>query len=329
MTRPLAIACLLAVVFIAGVLALFGVEFAAGDVYPDYSSLRSDPAGSKLLYDSLARLPGVSISRNYLPLEGLNESGAAVLVLAGESSETFESIEPLARRGNRVLVTLVGHDEQTTVPREWGVRVAVDTERKHAHRLYFAEAPGWSVLDRIGGKLLAIERDFGKGSIVLFAESEDFANQSVAASDRLELIATALGPYRRIVFDEQHLGIGESGSVVGLVRRYRLTGMALGLAVLAALFLWRSASAFPPPPSGVRTTAAVGRTSHSGLLTLLRRHIAPRDLLAACWREWLATNRRSVPADRLEQAAALARSADRPLEAAREIQTLLFRKRTL
>ena len=36
-------------------------------------------------------------------------------------------------------------------------------------------------------------------------------------------------------------------SVVGLARRFRLTGMTLGLALCMALFIWRNTSAFPPP----------------------------------------------------------------------------------
>ena len=38
--------------------ALFERRFASGAVYPDYSSLRSDPMGAKLLFDSLSLIPG-------------------------------------------------------------------------------------------------------------------------------------------------------------------------------------------------------------------------------------------------------------------------------
>jgi len=39
--------------FTWGMLNLFGVQFSIGDVYPEYSSLRSDPVGSRLLFESL------------------------------------------------------------------------------------------------------------------------------------------------------------------------------------------------------------------------------------------------------------------------------------
>ncbi len=331
--RSAVLLVLLAAGFTAGVVYLFGIEFAAGDLYPEYSSLRSDPMGAKMLFDSLARLPGVATSRNYLPLETVREDGATVLLLAldvgsfAEDAEAVKRVEQFARRGNRAIAALAAKSETHLglggeLARAWHVRFAIDADKKHVHRLYFAEAREWNVLDRVAHKLLAIERDFGKGSIVLFAESDDFTNQSTVSTDRLELISAALGSYPRIVFDERHLGIAESGSVVGLARRFHLTGMALGLALCAALFIWRNASAFPPPATrdAVRLS---GRTSHAGLLTLLRRHIPPARLAAACWQEWLAVNRRGIPPDRLQQAAAIVGASADPLEAVRQVQSIL------
>ncbi len=323
--------------FVWGVLYLFGVQFAAGEVYPEYSSLRSDPAGAKLLFDALSRLPGVAAARNYLPLDSLAEDRAAVLLLgldAGSfpaNSDLQVRIERLAGRGNRVVLAM-GRLREAKIPgpgslyRNWEVKFGVDSERGHAHTLYFAAAKNWRVLDRAGDKLLAIERGFGKGSVVMLAESDDFANQATVAADRLETVATALGAYSRVVFDEQHFGIVETGSIVGLARRFRLTGMALGLALVAALFIWRDASGFPPPPKVTVAGRLSGRTSHAGLLTLLRRHVAPEDLAAACWREWLSANRRSLPPDRLQRAEAIVRGgAGRPVEAMREVRNIVDR----
>jgi len=175
--------------------------------------------------------------------------------------------------------------------------------------------------------VLAIERDFGKGSVVLLAESMDFSNRSTAATLRLRQVSGALGPYRRIVFDENHLGVAESGSVVGMARQFRLTGLAVGLALAAALFLWRNSTSFPPPAAARAGERLSGRTSQAGLLTLLKRHIPPAELAAVCWREWLSTNGHQAPPERRKRAEAiLAASARRPLEATREIQALLHAK---
>ncbi len=319
--------------FAAGVMYLFGVQFAAGDVYPEYSSLRTDPMGTKLLYDSLARLPAITVARNYLPLDVLGENGAVFLLgldpgSFGQDDEGIQRIERLARGGHRVVLSMAPPTEYSALmdlelDRAWHVKFGADSTRKQVHRLYFTEAKDWNVLDRVGPKLLAIERDFGLGSIVLFAESSDFTNEATAAADRLEMVSMAIGASSHVVFDEQHLGIAETGSFVGLARHFRLTGLALGLAICAALFLWRSASGFPPA-AGSYDAPLSGRTSLAGLLTLLRRHIPQDRLAATCWQEWLTANRRTTPPDRLERAAAIVQGApNRPLDVARELHAVL------
>ncbi|MBZ5622631.1 MAG: hypothetical protein LAQ69_28440 [Acidobacteriia bacterium] len=339
MVCPTSILLILLAGFAGGVMYLFGIQFAAGDVYPEYSSLRTDPAGTKLLFDSLARLPGVTTARNYLPLDVLGENSGAVFLLGlnpgsfGEDDEGLQRIERLARRGNRVIAAMAAPEEYKelmalALDRAWHVRFGADSNRKHVHKLYFTMAKDWNVLDRVGEKMLAIERDFGKGSVVLFAESDDFTNGSTVVADRLEMVSMAIGASSRIVFDEQHLGIAESGSFVGLARRFRLTGLALGLGICAALFLWRSASGFPPT-AGARDVPLSGRTSFAGLLTLLRRHVPPGELASTCWQEWLSANRRTLAPERLERAAAIAgRAPNRPLEAMREMHAVLSKKET-
>ena len=45
-------------VFGYGLVQLFKLRFAAGDVYPTYSSLRGDPLGCRVYFDSLEQLGG-------------------------------------------------------------------------------------------------------------------------------------------------------------------------------------------------------------------------------------------------------------------------------
>ncbi len=332
--KSVAPAILLAGLLLTGVWYLFHAEFAAGEVYPEYSSLRTDPRGTKLLYDALSRLPGVTVGRNYLPLDNSPQAGAAILLLGIDAlafpkeGDSQVRVEKLATSGNRVVLAMgrlpKGKSPATgSLYRNWDVKMAAD------RRLYFAAAKNWRVLEQIGGKNFAIEREFGKGSIVLIAESDDFANQSVVTADRLPTVTAALGGYSRIVFDEEHLGIAESGSVVGLARRFRLTGMALGLALCAALFIWRSATGFPAPTEAAPADRLAGRTSHAGLLTLLRRHVPPDELAGACWREWLSTNRRNLRPDRIDRGAAALRAASNPVQAVRDIQAVVESKGAL
>jgi hypothetical protein len=115
--------------------------------------------------------------------------------------------------------------------------------------------------------------------------------------------------------------------VVALARRFRLHGLALGLAVIAMLFIWKNASSFPPVASAPREEKVFGRTSVAGLVTLLRRHIAPDRLASACWQEWLKSHARDLaPARRAQAEAAIRNHPGRPTEALREIQTIVRAK---
>jgi hypothetical protein len=252
---------------------------------------------------------------------------------------SFESVEPVlggvqraAARGNRIVVALRRHDQEKPpetkgLEEKWHVKIGID-KLPHRSRLYFADAKGWDNLYLSGNRLLAIERAFGKGSVVLFAESGDFTNDATVSADRLRQVTAAIGRNTHIVFDEAHLGISESGSVVALALRFHLMGLGIGLGLFAALLLWRNGSEFPPAAREKETAGSLsGRTSHAGLLTLLRRHIPPSKLAATCWQEWLAGNRGQVKPERVLRAEAIVRNAGAdPLDALREIQAVLHSK---
>jgi hypothetical protein len=353
-----------AALFFWGAIHLFDRQFASGELYPAFSSMRTDRLGTGLLYDSLGKLPGVTVERNFLPLEFLPRDGATLVLLGlnpmrvnWNDALLLRVVEGIASRGNRVVVAMYldadnrrlsqedfdrreepktrgakkksrqASPEEPPIKTMWKVSLKLGDDEAKPHPLYFGQADGWRVRDKVGPKILTIERDFGRGSVVLMAESADFTNGSSVALDRLPQVSWTFGPYRRIVFDEQHLGIAESGSVVGMARQFRLMGLAFGLGICAALFIWRNASSFPPPTSSRFVERLSGRTSQAGLLTLLKRHIPPAELAAACWREWLSTNRRQATPELLKRADdILAAAAARPVDATREIQALLHPK---
>jgi len=338
-TAPYILLLLAAAAFVAGMLHLFRGEFASGETYPEYSSLRSDPDGAKLLFDGLARLPGLRVERSYVPIAYSSASRATVFELGispgdfNDADDLLVPLEKFARRGNRIVVGFhyepsSGDLKVAAIRQTWGVRCVADPGKSPAHRFYFAEAKGWSVLESAGPKLLAVDRAFGAGSVALFAESEIFDNASLASARRIALVSAAIGPNSRIVFDEDHFGIEESGSVVGLARRYRLTGLALGLALFAALFFWKNIAGFPPPSPRMAASLA-GRTSRAALITLLRRHIRPGELPETCWRTWLETHRGAASADRVAQVESVLRAPPgTPLEAVRRIRIVLQWKGT-
>ncbi|MDB6112011.1 MAG: hypothetical protein JWR69_3761 [Pedosphaera sp.] len=114
MKRNLSLVLLLActIAFALGLAQLFKLRFESGDVYPAYSSLRTDPLGTSGFYESLEQLPGISARRDYSAGDQLPEGrNVAYLHLAGKSSqwktfsaESFAKMESFLKQGGRLVV---------------------------------------------------------------------------------------------------------------------------------------------------------------------------------------------------------------------------------
>ncbi len=105
---------LLAAGFLAGAVNLFLLRFEAGDVYPVYSSLRADPLGTKVLYEGLEGIKGMTVSRNYRPLPKRGDNGPKTVLFPGTTSRSLEyvdegeakALEALATEGGRLVILL-------------------------------------------------------------------------------------------------------------------------------------------------------------------------------------------------------------------------------
>ncbi|MCK5203738.1 MAG: hypothetical protein KAR15_07695, partial [Desulfobacterales bacterium] len=101
--------------FMLGVVKLFLLRFEAGDVYPAYSSLRSDPLGSRAFYSSLENINAALVSRNYLALQNLKFKertaffyvGIAAINSESVSSEWLNVFERLTDTGGRLLLSFL------------------------------------------------------------------------------------------------------------------------------------------------------------------------------------------------------------------------------
>ena len=102
--RGTAILAVLAALFLYGLAELYQRRLVSGDIYPVYSSLRADPLGTKLLYESLGELGRFELRRSFEPLDRFHAGGATVLYI-GQDPFTFvlkpddESALRLARGG--------------------------------------------------------------------------------------------------------------------------------------------------------------------------------------------------------------------------------------
>jgi hypothetical protein len=107
-------------VFAFGIVYLFELRFQAGDIYPPYSSLRADPLGTMALYESLGKVPGLSVRRDFSDSNRLPEEPQTVyLHLAGDPyewdglpSDMYRDIQGFLSRGGRLAITFFPQTEQ-------------------------------------------------------------------------------------------------------------------------------------------------------------------------------------------------------------------------
>ena len=101
--------------FLVAVSYLMVLRFERGDVYPAYSSLRSDPLGTRAFYDSLESLKGIHVTRNLRPVTSLDQGKDSTLLFVGADlrgantvpQEEARALDHFMTTGGRVVVTLM------------------------------------------------------------------------------------------------------------------------------------------------------------------------------------------------------------------------------
>lgn len=117
---------ILAIVLVAllgyTVMRLFSLRFARGDIYPPYSSLRTDPLGTKVLADAISELPGFSVQRSFRQLSRLKLAQSAAIVYVGIDyrmridEKEFEEAQRLVTSGARLILTFAPELSQKSAP---------------------------------------------------------------------------------------------------------------------------------------------------------------------------------------------------------------------
>jgi hypothetical protein len=104
--------------FLFGLIELFQMRFESGDIYPAYSSLRTDPLGTKAYYDTLTTMPGLSVTRNYKPLPKLESNSTLFLLGVNRYAVEFideaegKALESFVSGGGRLVMTFLPSYEE-------------------------------------------------------------------------------------------------------------------------------------------------------------------------------------------------------------------------
>jgi hypothetical protein len=91
------------------------MRFETGDVYAPYSSLRSDPLGTRALFKSLARLNGLTVRRNYEALSKIDSGRDTTFLYLGVKARNWEVVqedllkvfEKITTEGGRLVLSFL------------------------------------------------------------------------------------------------------------------------------------------------------------------------------------------------------------------------------
>lgn len=309
--------------------------------YPAYSSLNNSADGTKAYFEALNKL-GFIVTRNYRPLRKLQGehtdifyAGTPLADLQYGDDKDLEDFEQLAKSGARLIIAAQPQSVEINLPEKksketfpdkkdvlkqhWGIEVGAreshvsQVESGAAHRLgmkpltgYFAKwSKDWSPsLTRSDGHPLLLERRFGKGSVLLISDCRYFTNRELLTRPDTQVLAAVPGAPSQIIFDENHLGLEDTGTVVGLTTAHRLNWIFAGFIVLAVLYIWRSSVSFIPPVPMVNDSSVTGQNAYAALTNLLMQSVRPKSLLHKAAQEWnssahLHRNRHMISAEEL------------------------------
>lgn len=406
--------------FVFGTAKLFRLRFDRGDVYPPSSSLRSDPLGAKIIYESLREMDSFEVYRLYEPLDKVASGrgktlfvlGAGVWSLNWVAKQEVKDIEKFLFDGGRIIVSFApvnsknwrlrreeraqreeaekkaktkkgekikkekrdrkkspledGEFEIVSLLEKWnlkldfvdletedGVAIPVNVSRSadsealpeilswHTALCFDVQSNAWQEIYSRDTNAVVIEREFGKGSVVLCSDSYLFSNEAMRKERHPKLLAWFVGQNRSVLFDETHLGVNSDPGIAALARKYRLHGFFAGLLLLAGLFVWQN-SISPVPPSADdpfegRNAVVAGKDASAGFVNLLRRSISPAEISALCFEEWKRSgihhrqreeHLRKIQTLVAEENSKPSRQRN-PLKIYREISTLLIQRKNL
>jgi hypothetical protein len=155
--------------------------------------------------------------------------------------------------------------------------------------IYFHDPQSaWRVVAEADHVPVLIERSFGRGNVVLIADSYLLTNGSLANDRPTGFLGWLFRKPTTVLFDESHFGLTENPGVVSLARRYGLESAFFVLLMLALLFVWANRYTLLPrsPDRSPGNLIVPGQGGETVLVNLLRRSLSPKDLLSTSTELW-------------------------------------------
>ncbi|MEO7298895.1 MAG: DUF4350 domain-containing protein [Verrucomicrobiota bacterium] len=152
-TTLLLLLALLFAGFVFGTAKLFRLRFDRGDIYPPSSSLRSDPLGAKIIYESLREMDSFEVGRLYEPLDKVDSGCGKTLFVLGTgvwslnwvAKQEVKDIEKFILDGGRFVVSFAPVNSKN-----WRLRSEEHAQREEAEK---------KAKEKKGGKIKKEKKD--------------------------------------------------------------------------------------------------------------------------------------------------------------------------
>lgn len=275
-----------------GLFRLFALRFARGDMFPPYSSLRSDPLGCKALFMALERTPGLEVTRNFRSPDKLKDirggtifyPGAEESLMDASADKQVEQLEALAGLGNRLVISFVPGRKNTFVATSGknsgngrrvskrGQRERSPEEKEEAKKSCDNHFGRWGIsidfsdspAGESKGFFRAIQMDSGYG----LPTSIPFHSTRRFRTDNGEW-RMIYGYHGQALILERYIG---NGSVVLIADSYLLSNEAMRKDRQAAVIAWLQGS----NRMALFDEYHLGVSENPGVMTLIRKyHLLP------------------------------------------------------
>ncbi len=106
---------IIVILFLTGITIIFNLQYDKSDNLPLYSSLRADPLGTKIFYESLSNFSDLNVQRNFKSYYQLPTDYKYTFFFLGPTVDSFfkninkndiEKLHGLIEKGNRLVFAL-------------------------------------------------------------------------------------------------------------------------------------------------------------------------------------------------------------------------------
>jgi len=198
---------LLAMLLFIGGWGIYSMRYQGSDIYPYYSSFRSDRMGTKVLYESFNSFPEFKVKRNLRPLDELKNTKELCLFVLGCNpfalDMNFEEIESFVLSGGRVIISFESPNYKNKAKTQKKIQKKKDAVKKARSRIagirlqdlgrniklpsrVIAKVPAaipdfkvfsrncfkisrgeWNILSTLKGKPAVVEKNYSSGGSII------------------------------------------------------------------------------------------------------------------------------------------------------------------